>query len=156
MRHKLNLVASFYIKLITGILPDMEPTMRFRGWLYSMLMEKAGKNFQVAEQSTLRGLRNLSVGDNVYIGPNATMLLREKCEIGDNVLIGPNCVIADSNHGFDGESYRFARGKSGAVMIGSGAWITSNVVITRGATIPEKAIIAPNQVIGRSKKVMVE
>lgn len=153
VKHKIILILSFYIKIATSPLPDAELTMRFRGWLFSLLMKKAGKNFQVAEQATLRGLENLSVGDNVYIGPNATFLLREGCTIGDNVLIGPNCVISDANHGFDGRTYRFARGQTGSVFIGEGAWITSNVVITRGASIEPSSVVRPNQVVSLNTRI---
>lgn len=147
VKHKIFLVLSFYIKVATCLLPDAEITMRLRGWLFGLLLKKRGKNFQVAEQATLRGLENLIVGDNVYIGPNATLLLREGCTIEDNVLIGPNCVIADANHGFDGKSYRFARGQIGTIFIGEGAWITSNVVITRGAVIEPCSVVRPNSVV---------
>lgn len=152
MKHKLILILSFYVKIATCLLPDAEITMRFRGRLFGLLMKKAGRNFQVAENATLRGLENLSVGDNVYIGPNATFLLRKACVIGSNVLIGPNCVISDSNHGYDGKSYRFAKGRTGEVFIGEGSWITSNVVITRGATIEPRTLVRPNKVVSMHKR----
>ena len=149
MRHKLFLVLSFYVRFFTAWLPDTAFTMRLRGWLYGRMMKQVGRNFQVAEQVRLRGLENLAVGDDVYIGPNTTVLLRTCCEIGDNVLIGPNCVIVDSNHGFDGISYRFARGRSGKITIGEGAWLAANVVVTQSATVEPGIVIAPNNTVQR-------
>jgi len=149
MKHNLFLVLSFYVRFFTGWLPDATVTMQLRGWLYGRMMKKVGQNFQVAEQVRLRGLENLAVGNNVYIGPNTTVLLRRGCEIGDNVLVGPNCVIVDANHGFDGTSYRFARGNSGKITIGEGAWLTSNVVVTQSAKVAPRIVVSPNHTVRR-------
>lgn len=151
MRHNLNLVLSFYIGFFTAFLPDAPSVMRFRGWLYGQLAKGRGKNFQVAQSATLRGLENLVIGDNVYIGPGTILLLRHGCRIGDNVLIGPNCVISDANHGFDGSSYRFARGKGGPITIDDGAWLAANVVVTQSAYVPSRVVVGPNEVFRGDK-----
>lgn len=151
MKHKIFLVVSFYIRLFTSWLPDTPRVMRCRGKLYSLFMGSCGTNFQVAEMVTLRGLQNIHVGNNVYIGPNSTFFIRTGCFIEDNVLVGPNCVVVDSNHGFDGDSYRFARGNSGAVTIREGAWLAANVVVTHSTTINEKVVIPPNSVVRQQR-----
>lgn len=151
MRHKLYLVLSFYIGFFTAFLPDAPLVMRFRGWLFCRLAKGTGKNFQVAQRVALRGLENLVIGDNVYIGPGTILLLRHGCQIGNNVLIGPNCVISDANHGFDGNSYRFARGKGGPIVIGDGAWLAANVVVTQSSNVPSKIVVGPNEVFRGDK-----
>lgn len=147
MKHKLLLIAAFYIKAFTGWLPDAPFVMRFRGWLYSFLMNKAGRNFQVAANVSLKGIEYLSVGDNVYIGPNCQLILRVGCIIGDGVLVGPNCVIADGNHGFDGVSYRYAQGKRGVVEVGSGSWIAANCVLTQSCRVGERTVVGACSVV---------
>ena len=148
MWHKFSLVLSFYICFFTGWLPDSPAVMRFRGWLYRPLLKSCGSDFQVARNVVLRGLGNIAIGDNVYIGPNSIFLIRKGCTVGDKVLIGPNCVIVDSNHGFDGESFRFSRGRSSEIHIGDGSWISANVVLTQGAKIPRKSVVPANSRVG--------
>lgn len=147
MKHNLLLIAAFYIKVFTGWLPDAPFIMRFRGWLYSFLMNKAGRNFQVAANVSFKGLQHLSVGDDVYVGPNCQFILVVGCSIGNGVLIGPNCVIVDGNHGFDGASYRYAQGKRGVVEIGSGSWISANCVLTQSCSIGERTVVGACSVV---------
>lgn len=147
MKHKLLLVAAFYIRLFTSWLPDTPFVMRFRGRLYSILMRKSGRNFQVAENVSFKGIQYLTVGDDVYIGPNCQFILRVGCSMGDRVLIGPNCVIVDGNHGFDGLSYRYAHGSRGAVELGSGSWIAANCVLTQSCKVGERTVVGACSVV---------
>ncbi len=54
-----------------------------------------------------------------------------------------NCVIIDSNHGKENNSYRYARGRTQEIIIEKGAWIAANSVITAGSHIPEGVIVPP-------------
>lgn len=149
MKHKITLIISFYINLLTSIFPDSVLTMRFRGFLYSLIMRDCGSNLQVATGVIIRGTSNITIGDNVYIGPRCTFFIRKDCFIGNDVLVGPNCVFVDGNHGFDGSSYRYAQGAVEAIRIGDGSWITSNVVVSRGANIASRTIISPNSHVSK-------
>lgn len=135
------LVYGHFVRLITVFLPDTPLTMRFRGYLYSFMMKGCGSNFQVSSTSVIRGLQNIIVGDNVYLGPNSYLLSVCEIELSDEVLIAMNTVIVDGNHGELNGSYRFAKGKRKKVVIGSGTWVAANCVISAGAEIGNGCVI---------------
>lgn len=151
--HKFNLIYSHLVRLSLIIFPDTPSIMRFRGWMYSFVMKKCSKNFQVAASAILRGLEKISCGDNVYIGPNTYVMARERIVIESEVLIAMNVVIVDGNHGKDNitNSYRFARGYQEQITIGKGAWITANCVITAGSVINEGEIVPPCSVVRKER-----
>lgn len=152
MKHKFVLVISFYIGVITSILPDFPMLMRLRGLLYSLFMVSSGENFQVSRGVSFKGLEQLAVGNNVYIAPNCKFILRDGCNLGDDIMIGPNCVIVDGNHGFDGSSYRYNHGKSGLITIESGCWLGANVVVTQSARIGRATVVGANSVVSGNLK----
>lgn len=138
---KLNLFYSYIIRTSLIALPDIPFIMRFRGWLYSFFMRECGKNFQVSSTSVIRGLQNISVGENVYLAPNCYLLSRESIVIEDEVMVAINSVIVDCNHGFNNGSYRFSRGKQKKITIGKGTWIAANCVVTSGVSIGNGCVI---------------
>ncbi|MCG9559366.1 acyltransferase [Vibrio kanaloae] len=139
--HKIKLLYSYAVKILTCLLPDTPAIMRFRGALYSLMMMKCGRNFQVSATATIRGLQNISVGDDVYFGPNSYLISTYGVELWDEVLIAMNTVIIDGNHGIDRGSYRFAKGKRKKIVIGFGSWVAANCVISAGAEIGNSCVI---------------
>lgn len=123
--------------------------MRFRGWLYSLMMKSCGKNFQVANDVIINSLSGFSIGENVYIAPKNIFLCTEIC-IGNDVLISPNNVFSGGNHQFDGYSFRWLPSLSkGPIEIGKGSWVTSSCNILSGSTLPERSILAAGSVLNR-------
>ncbi len=120
------------------------------------LFKSVGKNvkFQYKDIFTFR---NITIGNDVYIGPHATFLAAEApIIIGNKVLFGPNVSIITGNHPID------LRGKfiydileklpgedmpvtvSDDVWIGAGAIILKGVIIGRGAVIASGAVVNTN------------
>jgi len=125
--------------------------MRLRGTLYSLLMEGAGKNFQVAHSATLNSITELRVGDNVYIGNNTVLLCGGGISIGSNTLVAHGVVISSNNHTYEPPTgYRFGKPDFSPVNIGEGCWICANSVITRGTHLPPFCILSPCSVLSRS------
>src|SRR5690606_9764905 len=122
MSHKLSILYSWLVKTCTYFLPNHPIFMRFRGFLYSLMMRKCGRNFQVASTVTLNSLRELEVGKNVYIAHN-TVLIGKRILIGDDVIVGPNCVISSANHTYDGISFRNSKSVQGIVKLEDGSWV---------------------------------
>lgn len=155
MRIKLSILYSWMIKTLTYFLPNHPIFMRFRGALYSLMMKKCGKNFQVASTVTINSLAGLEIANNVYIAHN-NVIIGTKIIIGDEVIIGPNCIISSGNHIFDGSSFRYGRKKEqtkGGVIIEKGSWIAGNCSIIDGAILPKQSILAAGAVLN---KKMVE
>lgn len=90
--HKLSIFYSWFIRTITYFLPNFPVIMRFRGFLYSLMMKECSYNFQVHSSVHINSLWGLKVRESVYIGPN-TVIIAVDVEIGNHVLIGPNCLF---------------------------------------------------------------
>ncbi|MTC30474.1 acyltransferase [Providencia alcalifaciens] len=147
MKHKLLLVYSWFIRTLLLLFPDTPSIMKIRGLLYSFPMKACGKNFQVAASASIRGIQNISCGNNVYFGPNSYVFSRMSIVIHDEVLVAMNSVIIDSNHGKENNSYRYARGRTQEIVIERGVWIAANSVVTAGSYIKEGTIVPPCTVV---------
>jgi maltose O-acetyltransferase len=127
-------------------MPDIPVVMRFRGRLYALMMERCGRNFQVASTVIFNSLTGLSIGHNVFFGHRAIIIALD-IEIGDEVLIGPSVVISGGNHSFLKTSYRFGPHVAQKVTIGNGAWICANCVVTAGSVLPDRSVLAAGSVL---------
>jgi len=148
MKHKISIIYSWFIRLITSVLPNTPGIMRFRGWLYSLMMKKCGKDFQVSSSVIFNSVSGLEIGDHVYIAHN-TVILGIKIVIEDEVLIGPNCVISGGNHTFSNESFRFGKKQNREVIIKKGSWVGGNCSIVGGAILPKQSILAAGSVLNK-------
>ena len=146
MKNKVSILYSWFVRTATYFLPNTPYLMRFRGWLYSLLMKNCGRNFQVFSNAYLNSLNGIEIGDNVYIGPN-TVLIGHEITIKSNVLIGPNCVITSSNHQFNGFNFRDKKSTNTKVVIEKGSWIAGNCTILPNTIVPESSIIAAGSVL---------
>lgn len=94
--------------------------------------------------------RGLAIGPNTYFNsgriatlPDAPVRIGKWCAIGYNVTV--LAVTHDLNFPTGPEARRPL--KKGAVTIGDGVWVGTNVVILPGVTIGEFAVIGANSVI---------
>lgn len=151
--HNFNLIYSHLVRIFLSVFPDAPLIMRFRGWLYSLLMPQCGRNFQVASTAVLRGLEMLSCGDDVYIGPNSYVMARIGVVIESEVLLAMNVVVVDGNHGKNKitNSYRFEKGSREPILMRRGAWIAANSVITSGSVIECGTLVPPCTVVRKPR-----
>lgn len=148
MKTKISIIYSWFVRLITCFLPNHPTFMRFRGWLYSLMMKECGKNFQITSSAILVSLTGLSFGDNVYVAHNC-VFVGTNIKIGDNVLVGPNCTISSGNHTYGNGSYRFGKSSQGIVIIEEGSWVASNCSVVSGAMLPKQSILAAGSVLNK-------
>ena len=147
--HKLSIFYSWFVRTITYFLPNLPIFMRFRGFLYSLMMKVCKSNFQVHSSVYINSLCGLIVMENVYVGPN-TVIIAIDLEICRNVLIGPNCLFSGGNHQFDGNSFRNLPSKSsGPIIIDEGSWIGGNCTILTGSKMPKFSILAAGAVLNK-------
>jgi len=148
MKLKLSILYSWFIKTITYFLPNHPIFMQFRGFLYSIMMRKCGKDFQVASSVTINLLSGLEVGNHVYLAHN-NVIIGAKINIEDEVMIGPNCVISSGNHTFLNSSFRYGKNIIKGVTIEKGCWVAGNCTIVGGARLPRYSILAAGAVLNK-------
>ena len=124
--------------------------MRFRGFLYGIAMEKAGRNLQVSSSVIFKNLENCFFYDNVYLAPNVVVNAIDKVILEDEVMIGFNSVIVSGNHSALNGSFRFGKSVKTPVFVGKGAWVSANCTLTAGAKLPEGSLLAANSVLTKS------
>lgn len=148
MKNKLSILYSWFIRLITIWLPNHPIFRRFRGWLYSFMMESYGGNFEVTSSVIITSLSGLKVGRGVRIAHNVVIIATDII-IEDNVIIGPNTVLSGGNHQFDGKSFKNAPGNRSPIIIREGSWVGANCTILAGSVLPKNSILAAGAVLNK-------
>jgi acetyltransferase-like isoleucine patch superfamily enzyme len=130
----------------------LDRVKRLRGWYYAGLLARAGSNLRVAERVMINNPRNVSVGDNCYIGTGAELYpWNAPIGIGNNVLIAAGVRMITRKHGFGDLSHPMARqGYTNApIVIEDDVWIGFGAVILPGVTIGRGSIVGSNSVVTR-------
>lgn len=95
---------------------------------------------------TILSKRDISIGNNVYIGPYCSIGL---VDIGDDVMVSNNCILLSGSkqHGYVSKDIpiRLQKGKFQRKKIGNNCWIGANSVIMND--IGEGTIIGAGTVI---------
>lgn len=117
-------------------------------------LKRIGKNFRFGYNSEFADHRLIEVGDNVFMGLNTVINTTVPVNIGDNVMFGRSVTIMGGDHNISevGTPMRFVKtgGKNVPVKIEKDAWIGSNVIILKGVTIGEGAVVAAGSVVVKS------
>lgn len=90
---------------------------------------------------------NIHIGENFVGNFNLTILDEAEVTIGDNVFIGPNVTICTIIHSLDPHERNEGIMRARAVRIKDNVWIAANVVILPGVTVGEGAVIGAGSVV---------
>ena len=120
------------------------------------LFKSCGKQFKFSA-SDIFTYHNISVGNDVYIGPKAIFLAAEApIYIGDKVLFGPGVSIITGNHPIDlrgkfiYDILEKLPGEDLPVTISDDVWVGAGATILKGVTIGRGAVIAAGAVVNSS------
>lgn len=137
------------INLFTSILPNTGFTTRLRGRLMRPFFFKCGKNFRIASGVIINHPERIEIGHNVYFAHNVWINGTGGLIFGSNIQLGPMCVIVTSQHIYeDGQVTN--RSKRNPVIIHSGVWLASHVVVSDGVEIGEGTTVGANSVVTRN------
>jgi len=93
----------------------------------------------------------ICIGNNVGISDNCFIQVRGNISIGDDVIIGPNSSIFSENHNFNDLiiPIREQGVTRKGVVIENNVWIGANVVILDGVKIGSGSIISAGSVVNK-------
>ena len=92
--------------------------------------------------------RNIRIGARVFINQNCTVYSLAQITVGDDVMIGPNVSLITSEHPVAPSQRRaYLLGKP--ITIGNGVWIAAGATVIGGVTIGENAVVAAGSVVTR-------
>ncbi len=120
--------------------------------LYSF--ESAGKNVYISEDCRFTE-RNISVGDDVFIGANCCFQsVHGHITIGNHVLFGPSVHIHGGNHEYHqvGKLMKECtkeKDSDGCVVIEDDCWIGAYAIILKGVTIGRGSVIGAGAVVSK-------
>lgn len=92
---------------------------------------------------------NIHIGDNFVGNFNLTILDEAEVTIGDNVFIGPNTTLCTVIHAYDAGRRNAGIMRALPIVICDNVWIASNVVVLPGVTVGEGAVIGAGSVVTR-------
>lgn len=92
---------------------------------------------------------NIKIGNNFIANYNLTILDETDVTIGDNVFIGPNVSIYTITHALDIPQRNAGLMQARPVTIGNNVWICGNCVILPGVTIGDGSVIGAGSVVTR-------
>lgn len=127
---------------------------RLVSFFYKRMMMSCGKNVRFSSLTSEFTYRNISIGNDVYIGPNALILCTEsRVFIGNKVLFGPHVTIIGGDHRITDVGrfiYDVLDKKPGDdldVHIDDDVWIGANTTILKGVTIGRGAVVAAGALV---------
>ena len=105
----------------------------------------SGEILLQARESTSR----IQIGDGTAFSNNVSVVSRIGVTIGARCLVGDAVMIVDADfHGISPEERRQV-GDAAPVLIGDNVWLGSRVIVLKGVTIGEGAVIAAGSVVTR-------
>lgn len=131
----------------------------FRESVIKSSFGNCGKNVHIAEKSDIKGIGNISIGDDVAIGPHALLwTTRANIIIKEKVIIGPRLSIITGDHKIDViGKYMFDvtddekdEDDDQDVIIEKDVWIGANVTILKGVTVAEGCVVGAGTVLTKS------
>lgn len=93
----------------------------------------------------------ITIGDNVFIGPYSVLYGHNGLKIGSNVLIASHVTLIPANHNFlIKDNLIKDQGLSGnGIIIEDNVWIATGVTVLQGVTIGKGAVIAAGAVVNK-------
>ncbi len=124
-------------------------TSFLRGLFYGIFLKKLGKHVFICKGVTIMSPQKVELGDNVYLGKNVTIAGQAGVTIGANSIINHNVNIISVNHVYQDSSktIREQGYYGGPISIGEDVWIATGAVITKNTKIGKGAVIGANAVV---------
>ena len=129
-------------------------TNRFLSFFYKKMLRGCGSNVRFSALTSDFTYRNITIGNDVYIGPHALFLCTEsQIFIGNKVLFGPHVTIIGGDHRIT-DVGRFIYDvldkhpeDDQDVHIEDDVWIGTNTTLLKGVTVGRGAVVAAGALV---------
>lgn len=111
------------------------------------MMGSIGKRFVIHSPFRCDFGTNIHIGNNFIGNFNLAILDEAEVTIGDNVFIGPNCSLCTVVHAMNTGQRNAGIMRALPITIGNDVWIAANVVVLPGVTIGEGCVIGAGSVV---------
>ena len=112
-----------------------------------------GKKFRLGPNVILYNYKEITIGDNVYIGDRSVIEGIVPVTIGDNVMFGPEVMVRGGDHNFTVVGKPMAEVKTGGInlpiIIENDVWVGARAIILKGVKICEGAIIGAGALVNK-------
>jgi acetyltransferase-like isoleucine patch superfamily enzyme len=136
-----------FISVATSWLPDLRPVLRFRGFLLRPSFKSCAGNLQVARNVTVNFTSRVEIGSDVFLGTGCWLHAGGGIVLEDEVQLGPYAVLVTGDHTQIEGSYRFGPRRLAPIHICRGSWVAAHATVTKGVIIGSGALIAANSVV---------
>lgn len=115
--------------------------------LFREIVENCGDKFHINQPFRCDYGCNISIGNNFFANFNLTILDEAQVSIGDNVFIGPNVSIYTACHPVEAELRNTGVEWAESVTIGNNVWIGGSSTILPGVKIGDNAVVGAGSVV---------
>lgn len=116
--------------------------------------KSVGKNVIISEKSSFFKKKNISIGNNVYIGVNANFISSNAdIHIGSHIMFGPNVTLITGSHRYNyvGKYLINVKDKLSKndedIFIENDVWIGTSSIILKGVKIGRGSIIGAGSIV---------
>lgn len=113
------------------------PLSFYRGILLKLFGARIGKNCVIKPNVKIFNPKNLSLGDNVWLGENTDLYTLNKITIENNVVLSQYVYLCTGSHDIKNNF----KTVSGPITIKKNSWICTKSTILKDVVVPENSII---------------
>jgi acetyltransferase-like isoleucine patch superfamily enzyme len=93
---------------------------------------------------------SIEIGDNTFIGSGCEFNVKNEISIGNHCSIASGCRFIDHSHDISGKGPFVGKDIEDTIRISDYVWLGANVIVLKGVTIGEGAVVAANAVVTKS------
>ncbi|HSX10042.1 MAG TPA: acyltransferase [Candidatus Saccharimonadales bacterium] len=123
---------------------------KLRAILLRFAFKKIGRDTSIQYGCFFNGMRNIEIGDKVYINHHTELLARDVgISIGNYIMIGQHTILIADNHNYqDPKTLMIFQGSTNKkIIVEDDVWIGTHVIILPGVTIGRGSIVAAGAVV---------
>lgn len=117
---------------------------RIRPPLLRLFGARIGRDVLIRHRVRVLWPWKLVIGDDSWVGEGAWLLNLEPITIGSNVCLSQEVFLCTGSHRHASETFEF---DNAPIAVNDGAWVASQAIILRGATIGHGALVGARAIV---------